>query len=159
MRYVEGAPKPASIAFFPPARNDSPVYMPELHNPMHPLSGPYAAIRPRYYPLRAPAREGVDPAASEWTPDSLEGLWLGDYGPHGTECLFVEHDAAEAMVRAWKITGDENVPRGALSWEANMGKTCPPSALPPCAGEEGIGDLTAHRLFEGTGVISARGFL
>lgn len=149
VRYVEGAPKPASIAFFPPARNDSPVYMPELHNPMHPLSGPYAAIRPRYYPLRAPAREGVDPAASEWTPDSLEGLWLGDYGPHGTECLFVEHDAAEATVRAWKITGDPNVPRGVCSWYGFLRNEAP---WVNNGGE-------TLRAYEGQGQIALHGYL
>ncbi|TBU46866.1 hypothetical protein BD309DRAFT_988482 [Dichomitus squalens] len=80
---------------------------------MHPLSSPYSVIVPRYYPLRTVMQEGEDPASQNWRPENLVGLWLGDYGPHGTECLFLEHNVADSMIRAWKITGDVNVPRGA----------------------------------------------
>ncbi|TBU35411.1 hypothetical protein BD311DRAFT_743933, partial [Dichomitus squalens] len=119
VHYVEGTPKPASIAIFPPPSDEpSEVHLPDLHNTMHPLSSPYSVIVPRYYPLRTVMQEGEDPASQNWRPESLVGLWLGDYGPHGTECLFLEHNVADSMIRAWKITGDVNVPRGACTWHA-----------------------------------------
>ena len=120
VRYVESAMKPASISFFPPANANAADYTLLLHAPMHPLSGPFAAVRPRYYPLRTVGRVNVDPHARDWSAGSLEGLWLGDYGPHGTECVFIEHDAAAAQLRAWKITGDPNVPRGVCTWQAYL---------------------------------------
>ena len=124
--YVEGASKPASISIFPPADEPSRSgRRPDLHNAMHPLSSPYSVIVPRYYPLRTVTQEGQDPGSRDWRPESLVGLWLGDYGPHGTECLFVEHDVQEATIRAWKITGDVNVPRGACSWHAFMRQESP----------------------------------
>ncbi|KAI0823529.1 hypothetical protein BC628DRAFT_514395 [Trametes gibbosa] len=119
LRYVEGASKPASIAFFPPPQDkESDVRLPELHNP-HYFGRDYQDIIPRYYPMLLPAPRGMDPASPKWTPDCVDGLWLGDYG-HGTQCLFLRYDAAEGMLRAWKVTGDLSVPRGAWSWEANI---------------------------------------
>lgn len=82
------------------------------------------SIPPRYYPLRNEIQQGIDHHADEWTPESLTGLWLGWYGPHGTECLFVDYDKEKNLLSGFKITGDENVPRGVLSWEVYMQKPC-----------------------------------
>ncbi|KAI0692629.1 hypothetical protein C8T65DRAFT_669355 [Cerioporus squamosus] len=121
LRYVEGTPKPASISIFPPPPDQpTDAYLPELHNPEHSLSANYVDFVPRYYALRTVAQDGVDPASGDWRPETLVGMWLGDYGPHGTECLFLEHDAAEQALRAWKITGDVNIPRGACTWSADL---------------------------------------
>lgn len=116
---------------------------------------------PRYYPLRHVVPPAVDPLAPDWHPRSLVGLWLGSHGPHGTECLYLEWERASCMLRAWKITGDENVPRGALSWQVDTGSECPVRQIPACAcmREQGIGDLAKYRAFGGSGTISARGFL
>ncbi|PIL24524.1 hypothetical protein GSI_14280 [Ganoderma sinense ZZ0214-1] len=123
--YVQGVPKPASISIFPPPDEQSEGRLPDPNNPMHPLSSPHSAIVPRYYPLRTIVREAQDPASRDWRSESLVGLWLGDYGMHGTECLFLEHDVEEGMIRAWKITGDANVPRGACSWHAFLRQESP----------------------------------
>ena len=114
---------------------------------------------PRYYPLRHQARPAVDPASPEWLPSSLVGLWLGSHGPHGTECLYFLWDDASSLLHAWKITGDSHIPRGALSWRANMADPYPSSELPDWTHEYEIPNLTNSRSFGGTGWISARGYL
>ena len=154
VRYVDGVLKPASIAFFPPERaglgqaQDADA-APDLYYPMHPLSGPYAAIRPRYYALREVRPAAVDPREEGWAPGTLEGLWLGDYGPHGTECLFVEHDVSNTELRAWKITGDPNVPRGVWSWCAYLENAVP---WTDASGE-------TLRAYEGHGRIALHGYM
>ena len=45
---------------------------------------------------------------------SLSGFFLGEYGSHGTELVFVEHIGFH--LRAFKVTGDPNVPAGELTW-------------------------------------------
>ncbi|RPD56380.1 hypothetical protein L226DRAFT_468594 [Lentinus tigrinus ALCF2SS1-7] len=114
---------------------------------------------PRYYPLRLDVHPEVHPVSREWHPRLLVGLWLGSHGPHGTECLYFDWDSSSSMLRAWKITGDENVPRGALSWEVSTRDPYPMSQVPPSALEQGVDDLARYRLFGGTGTISARGYL
>ncbi|KAI1791718.1 hypothetical protein LXA43DRAFT_391395 [Ganoderma leucocontextum] len=157
VHYVEGILKPASISVFPPPDGPSEVRLPDLHNPMHPLSSPYSVIVPRYYPLRTITQEGQDPASRDWRPESLVGLWLGDYGPHGTECLFLQHDVEESMIRAWKITGDVNVPRGACSWHAFLRQEAPwtDSAGQDVRAYLGEGRI-AHHGFSESSLIPAR---
>ena len=149
LHYVEGVPKPASISIFPPLDEPSELRLPDLHNPTHPLSSPHSVIVPRYYPLRTIMQDGQDPTSRDWRPESLVGLWLGDYGPHGTECLFLEHDAEESMVRAWKITGDVNVPRGVCSWHAFLRQWAP--------GIDSAGQQA--RAYMGEGRIAQHGFM
>ena len=150
LRYVDGAPKPASISVFPPPLDQpSDVRLPDLHNPMHPLSSPYSISIPRYYPLRTVMQEGIDPASPDWRPETLVGIWLGDYGPHGTECLFLEHDTAEATLRAWKVTGDVNVPRGVWTWHADLKAETP--------WEDRTGRTV--RAYRGIGRIAHHGFM
>lgn len=114
---------------------------------------------PRYYPLRRHVPPVVDITSPDWQPSALSGLWLGSHGPHGTELLYVYWDRLSSVLRAWKITGDENVPRGALTWEVHTGTPYVLSHVPSYAMAQGIGDLSKYRLFGGTGVISARGFM
>ncbi|KAI1791728.1 hypothetical protein LXA43DRAFT_888696 [Ganoderma leucocontextum] len=113
----------------------------------------------RYYPLRHRVLPGADPTSPTWHPSSLVGLWLGSHGPHGTECLYLDWNNSSSTVHGWKITGDTNVPRGALSWSANTSDPCPSSRLPEWVNDHELGDLTKCRFFGGTGVVSARGFL
>ncbi|KAI0332580.1 hypothetical protein GY45DRAFT_1335465 [Cubamyces sp. BRFM 1775] len=145
-RYIFGLPKPAAIAFYPPPNGQqSDVRIPELHNPPHYYSSYYKAIIPRYYLLRQPTQEGDDPASRQWRPESIEGLWLGDYGVHGTESLFLEYAAADFAIRAWKITGDSNVPRGACSWDLDLRQYASDSS-------------SSRRSYEGRGTLAQRGF-
>ncbi|KAI0374621.1 hypothetical protein BV20DRAFT_960758 [Pilatotrama ljubarskyi] len=142
--YVHGAQKPASIAFLPPPpRQESDVRIP-IHNPRLPHTRDFSDLVPCYFPLRYPTQEGDDPASPDWRPESLVGLWLGDYGPHGTECLYLEHDAAESALRAWKIIGDVHVPRGACSWDADL-------RVP-------LSNLSPKRAYGGLGTLAQRGF-
>ncbi|KAH9848838.1 hypothetical protein C2E23DRAFT_870950 [Lenzites betulinus] len=108
--------------------------------------------RPRFYPLRHAVAVHIDPISSDWTPASLEGVWLGSHGPHGTECLYLDVVGHSATLRAWKITGDENVPRGALSWRANVES---PLVLVGARREF----VEGCRFFEGAGITSGRGYM
>ncbi|KAI0766323.1 hypothetical protein BD413DRAFT_150804 [Trametes elegans] len=146
LHYVDGAPKPAALAFFPPPHGQpSDVRLPDLHNPPHYFSSEYQPFIPRYFPLRFPTEQADDPASPQWRPSSVEGLWLGDYGVHGTECLFLAHDPEASAIRAWKVTGDVHVPRGACTWDASLR-------------ERVAGADPASRTYEGKGILAQRGF-
>ncbi|KAI0351534.1 hypothetical protein OH77DRAFT_1498495 [Trametes cingulata] len=114
---------------------------------------------PRFYPLRHEPHPYIDADSPSWGPTSLEGVWLGSHGPHGTECLFFEWVGRLSTLRAWKISGDENVPRGALTWEAKMHTSLQLSGdhLEVCA--RSLGDLNGYKFFRGSGTFSARGFM
>ena len=49
---------------------------------------------------------------------NLEGLWVGKYGPHGYELINVTY-VGDTMI-ATKVTGDQNVPRGEITFQANL---------------------------------------
>ena len=108
----------------------------------------------RFYPLRSFVKEGQDPASNDWSPESLEGLWLGAYGPHGTELLFLEHDDHAKKLHAWKVTGDMNVPRGVCSWTVDLNTPMNASDLPS---PNSFG--TTPRFYQGLGVVSSTGYL
>ncbi|TCD60432.1 F-box protein 31 [Steccherinum ochraceum] len=123
-----------------------------------------------YFPLRFPSpldqNAHAHPAEAQWDPRTVEGLWLGAYGAHGTEVLYLTYDTDKEEVHAWKITGDANVPRGVVSWRCSV---------PNCAadGQSGV-EVTAElldqmdiadvrmkaavRMFDGTGTVSRPGF-
>ncbi|KAI0672671.1 hypothetical protein C8Q78DRAFT_1020787 [Trametes maxima] len=149
INYTVGAMKPATIAFIPPPHDqESDVRLPDsdLHRPRHFFSDFCTELIPRYFPLRYRTLEGDDPASPHWHPQSMVGLWLGDYGVHGTECLFIEYTPDEAALRAWKVVGDPNVPRGVCSWEANIQLPAPAAA--------GV----SRRAYQGLGTLARRGF-
>ncbi|KAK6349253.1 hypothetical protein TWF730_010004 [Orbilia blumenaviensis] len=57
-----------------------------------------------------------------WTP-TLEypyrGIWVGDYGPHGTEFLLFHQpttSSSQKRLEVIKLTGDPNIPRGEYTW-------------------------------------------
>ncbi|CCL98769.1 uncharacterized protein FIBRA_00774 [Fibroporia radiculosa] len=121
-----------------------------------------APFPPRYYPLRHCVPRGISPSSDSWSPASLCGLWLGSYSSHGTECVFVGWDETRRSLRAVKITGDENVPRGVVSWEARA----PPADFASLDANEQQscsrvlgGDVHRCLLFRGAGTMSSRGFL
>lgn len=49
---------------------------------------------------------------------NLEGLWVGKYGEHGFEMINVTY-VGEVLI-ANKITGDENVPKGEISFSVDL---------------------------------------
>ena len=73
---------------------------------------------PRYYPLRRAIVRGVDPRSPSWALQTMDGLWYGSYGLHGTEILYLHTfaDADGCRLVATKVTGDAHVPRGEVSW-------------------------------------------
>jgi hypothetical protein len=49
---------------------------------------------------------------------NLEGLWVGKYGNHGYEMINVTY-VGDTLI-AFKVTGDRNVPRGEISFQADL---------------------------------------
>ncbi|KAK1740143.1 DUF3506 domain-containing protein [Skeletonema marinoi] len=49
---------------------------------------------------------------------NLEGLWVGKYGTHGFEMINVTYSGD--MLIAYKVTGDKNIPRGEISFTADL---------------------------------------
>lgn len=104
---------------------------------------------PRYYPLKCEIRIGIDPESDEWKPESLVGLWIGDYGPNGLEVLYLSWHPDAMEVHAHKITGDIHVPRGVCSWKLQVSSE----------GVVHLGfDIPARRVFAGAGTVSDRGY-
>ncbi|EMD37993.1 hypothetical protein CERSUDRAFT_93518 [Gelatoporia subvermispora B] len=127
-------------------------------------SGPFLSFEnripfsPRYYPLRGDFKTGVAPRSDAWSLKSLSGLWFGTHGPHGTESLYVEWlDGTQLVGR--KITGDENVPRGAISWSVTTTEIDPIPSSRQDAFTKTFGDLRECRLYPGVGTASGRGFM
>lgn len=64
------------------------------------------------------------PLSTHCPPEHLEGLWVGTFGPHGTEFGWIHARKAEdgdaRLVEYVKITGDVNVPSGVVSWFARL---------------------------------------
>jgi len=50
----------------------------------------------------------------------LNGYWIGDYGRHGKEIINIYQKGYEVIAR--KITGDENVPAGEITWKMTLDK-------------------------------------
>ncbi len=110
----------------------------------------------RYYPLSSTPTIELSPMDAEWSPASLDGIWLGDYSGYGTEVLWLSYNSASETINAWKITGDTNVPRGFVSWNIHCGVELnlqDPQIRAP------FGRLEPAKLYRGTGTISVFGFM
>lgn len=139
---------------------------------MYNLNLPFLLGPHRWYPLNSPM-----PAPSiQLVPDqppppsSFDGLWLGSYGPNGTEVLWLQHVVAGedvGQLRALKVTGDFHVPRGATTWYADFGAQIEYRELPASVTEllqEALQKDDEHEpapakwIFSGWGTISGAGF-
>lgn len=52
---------------------------------------------------------------------NLEGLWVGKYGNHGYEMVNITYIGDNLI--AYKVTGDKNVPRGEITFQADLTPT------------------------------------
>jgi hypothetical protein len=66
-------------------------------------------------------REEAENARSCLPHLNLEGLWIGKYGSQGYQMINVTY-AGDTLI-AYKVTGDENVPRGEISFKADLAPT------------------------------------
>ncbi|KAJ3478706.1 hypothetical protein NLI96_g9568 [Meripilus lineatus] len=116
----------------------------------------------RYYPLRFsqsnPNHEPIltNDTNEAWPASELEGLWLGSYGPHGTEVLYL-HSPEECRINAWKVTGDVNVPRGVITWRFHSRYQTGPECIPPAAGLDSLPE--SCRIFKGSAHVCGTGFI
>lgn len=163
--------KPRALAVYPPEAGKPEIFT--LHEPRLPvqdlrhfdLSGDEPRHGPmfyrRFYPLKCPFIDGDDPADKDWRPSSLEGVWFGAYASHGTEVLYVYYDESERTVRAMKITGDLNVPRGVVTWQFSVDDRVSPDDLPhePTQASAVFGPLESARIYRGIGTISGTGYM
>lgn len=60
------------------------------------------------------------------TTDIFQGIYIGSFGPHGPEVIQVERNLIDGKewVFGVKLTGDNNVPAGQVSFKAQVGKEC-----------------------------------
>ncbi|GJE98962.1 F-box only protein 31 [Phanerochaete sordida] len=164
-------PKPRALAFAA-----APPGVPELfalHEPRlqvqdlrgFDLGGREARRGPpvprRFYPLRCAVLPGDEPGDERWDARSLAGVWLGAYASHGTEVLYVDVDERGEAVRALKLTGDLNVPRGVVTWQFALRDRMRLEDLPHDLQRAQVvfGDLNTVRIYRGTGTISGTGFV
>ena len=130
------------------------------------FSGNLPGVGPKFhhrlYPLRLPLAVGDDPTREDWRASSLEGIWLGPYSVHGTEVLYVYVDETSQEVRAMKITGDMNVPRGAVSWGFRLEHRLLLRELPQDAHglRQAFADVggDSQRIYRGWGAVSGHGY-
>ncbi|EEC46814.1 predicted protein [Phaeodactylum tricornutum CCAP 1055/1] len=80
----------------------------------------------------AKAHEERAQAARSCLPQfQLDGLWVGKYGSHGYEMINVTY-VGDTLI-ATKITGDKNVPRGEITFQADLHPLCIDSSNHPDA--------------------------
>ncbi|KAH8099604.1 hypothetical protein BXZ70DRAFT_237647 [Cristinia sonorae] len=181
--YLCGAPSKKGL-IKPPALSMScgPYAPKELHHPVlpgiadlrgdnhaEPLEEAVFGMRDmeqpcgRYYPIRFPdppppnsLTPALDTIGDTELGESLAGIWLVGCGLHGTEVLYLEWAEEERTVKAWKITGDVQVPRGTVNWWFKLDSPVT------------LDDMTCHilgdiqrstRAYHGRGISSGRGFI
>ncbi|KAK7694092.1 hypothetical protein QCA50_003668 [Cerrena zonata] len=80
-------------------------------SPLDPIDY-FRRICPRYYPLRYP-KPPVDPTRSQL--DVFNGLWIWKI-EYSTQVLFLDYVQESKTIRALRITGDDDDPRGTIAW-------------------------------------------
>jgi hypothetical protein len=136
----------------------------------------------RLYPLRYSLPEAPTlPVDGKWSPEGIQGLWLGDYGPHGTEVIWISHSPSTQLYQATpelasvdeaphlhasKVTGDLYVPRGVQTWKCNLDTPIEQHELDPLITKAlglDTGDESASaelgEVYSGWATISEIGFL
>ena len=81
--------------------------------PLYPANSPWLLGTETYCPV--PPSQSSYPVVSEI---DLAGEWIGHYPGHFDEVIRIVQD--EETVQAIKITGDEYVPAGAVTWRASL---------------------------------------
>jgi len=115
---------------------------------------------------------GMHDEAQEWLQEAnearaclpqfnLQGLWVGKYGDHGYEMINVTY-AGDTLV-ATKVTGDKNVPKGELTFTADLSPNAEGrDELEPIELSEVASQQWGHKhlpRFPGQGQVAAEGFV
>mmetsp|Transcript_80 Transcript_80/g.208 ORF Transcript_80/g.208 Transcript_80/m.208 type:complete len:423 (-) Transcript_80:169-1437(-) len=94
---------------------------------------------------------------------TMEGLWVGKYGDHGYELINVTYTGNTLI--AYKVTGDRNVPKGEISFTADLSpifhsgssNVLKPISLTDASSEHwGTSQLSR---FPGRGQVASEGFI
>jgi hypothetical protein len=101
-------------------------------------------------------------AARECLPQfNLQGLWVGKYGDHGYEMINVTY--VDDTLIATKVTGDKNVPKGEVTFSANLHpKAEGRDKLEPIELSDIASKQWGHKhlpRFPGQGQVAAEGFI
>ncbi|KAH8099607.1 hypothetical protein BXZ70DRAFT_894630 [Cristinia sonorae] len=112
------SPQPQSTRPFPPSLT---IY---THEYSRAFLGHFFPLPPPFIPSNNthPDSTSSESAFSSprWKPQDLQGLWLAPYDADGTEVLSLVWDETAGELQGWKVTGDYNVPRGAMSWNLKL---------------------------------------
>ena len=121
-----------------------------------PVFNPMSLITPSYLPIPLPTHTtlfsrlpAIDTTHLPAGFEGWHGLFMGDYSAHGPELLYLDYPTPTS-IRAVKVTGDPNVPRGEVSWKVDDLTR----VKRVCEEEEWAG----ARAFDGVGHISPHGF-
>lgn len=90
---------------------------------------------------------------------NLEGLWVGKYGTHGYELINITY-IGDTLI-ATKVTGDQNVPRGELTFQANLSPLRSSQTLQPIVLTEKAAKkwgTTKLPRYQGLGQVAEEGF-
>ncbi|BFZ55406.1 hypothetical protein PYCC9005_002447 [Savitreella phatthalungensis] len=119
-----------------------------------PVFNPMSLIAPTALPVplpkhtilysRLPATDSAHVPANfrQWS-----GLFMGDYSSHGPELLYLYYPTSTSL-RAIKVTGDPNVPRGEISWRVDdltsVKRICQEDEWPGARAFDGLGHISPH---------------
>lgn len=90
----------------------------------------------------------------------LGGLWVGKYGDHGFEMINVTY-VGDVLV-AYKITGDQNVPKGEITFTVDLSMSAAESMLEPIELNDEASEQWGSRFlqrFTGRGQVAQTGFV
>lgn len=167
MQRTPGDVKPKAVIVYPAVRGQREVFAmledpiavvdTSLLNINGKLKGP--SFHRRFYPLHLPVAPGNNPSDPYWRPSTLDGIWLGAYGPHGTEVVYIHFDERTSHVQAIKITGDFNVPRGAVTWDFPVEHRLRPGDVDYNHVWRFGNSLSGFHIYRGVGVTSSAGYM
>lgn len=91
---------------------------------------------------------------------NLHGLWVGKYGDQGFEMINVTY-SGDVLI-AYKVTGDQNVPKGEVSFSVDLGARASASMLEPIELTDDAADQWGSKFlprFSGKGQVAGHGFV
>lgn len=119
-----------------------------------PVFNPMSLITPSSLPIPLPTHTTLfsrlptaDPGSVPAGFEGWQGLFMGDYSAHGPELLYLDYPTPHT-IRAVKVTGDPNIPRGEVSWQVDnlrrVKRICDEEEWPGARAFDGLGHVSPH---------------